>query len=312
VEAMDGRLWVESEPNVGSTFSFTILVESIATPTEARETAVSPQTLQGQHILVVDDNDVNRLILKHYLYRWQTDSYLVDSGEKALRLLEEGQQFDLGIIDMQMPYMDGIMLAQAIKARLGQRPFPLILLSSVGQALAESAQDLFTLQITKPVKPNNLLSALAYALSPKKNKAGSNSAVSSSSEKREDSLHILLAEDNKVNQKVTMRMLERLGHTTHVVSNGKEVLSSLQENEYDLILMDVQMPEMDGLTATKQIRENKAVGSQPYIIALTANALKGDRERFLAAGMDDYLSKPVRLEELATALETYRLKRVVV
>ena len=310
VEAMGGDLWVESEPDVGSTFSFSVKI-AIVKPTK-RATAVFPYSLKGKHILVVDDNDINRLILKHYLYRWQAESSLVDSGERALKLLAQGQQFDLGIIDMQMPHMDGAMLAQAIKALPEQRPFPLILLSSVGHPVDAEMQPLFAMQITKPVKPNNLRRALERALSTGKDeKIMSETAVSAPGTPPTHQLRILLAEDNMINQKVTLRMLERLGHLgAQVAKNGHEVLAALNETTYDLILMDVQMPEMDGITATESIRQNAALPQQPYIIALTANALKGDREQFLAAGMDDYLSKPVRLEDMATAIETYTLEHM--
>ncbi len=309
IEAMDGRLWVESEPNVGSTFSFTVLVEVAKTVTRST-TAVFPPSMQGQRILVVDDNDINRLILKHYLYRWQADSHLVESGKKALALLAQGQQFDLGIFDMQMPEMDGVMLAQAMKDVPGLRPFPLILLSSVGQSLGPEAQGLFAMQITKPVKPQNLRWALEHLLTGRTRRNLAETAVANHVDPNTQQLRILLAEDNTINQKVTLRMLERLGHQAQVAQNGHEVLVALEQSTYDLILMDVQMPEMDGLTATERIRQDETHAQQPYIIALTANALKGDRERFLAAGMDDYLSKPVRLEELAAAIETYSLERV--
>jgi CheY-like chemotaxis protein len=309
---MGGRIWAESEPGIGSTFNFTILADALETANEILPvTAVSPQTLQGQRILVVDDNDINRLILKHYLYRWQADSHLVDSGESALALLAQGQPFDLGIIDMQMPQMDGATLAQAMKDVSGERPFPLILLSSVGQPLGSEAQGLFAMQITKPVKPQNLRRAMEHLLLTGKDRRDLvETAVANPIEPQKRHLRILLAEDNAINQKVTLRMLERLGHQAYVAKNGHEVLAALDLATYDLILMDVQMPEMDGLTATKLIRQNEALPQRPYIIALTANALKGDRERFLAAGMDDYLSKPVRLEDLATAVETFSLERV--
>jgi CheY-like chemotaxis protein len=182
----------------------------------------------------------------------------------------------------------------------------------VGQPLDSVAQALFAMQITKPVKPQNLCRALEHLLFPgEKKREWLETAVSNPNKAQEHHLRILLAEDNLINQKVTLRMLERLGYQATVAKNGHEVLGALQINTYDLILMDVQMPEMDGLTATQRIRQNETFQQQPYIIALTANALKGDRERFLEAGMDDYLSKPVRMEELATAIETFGLERLI-
>ncbi len=307
-EAMNGRMWLESEPGIGSTFSFTIWARSLAKTAEA-ETAVSPRTLHGKRILVVDDNAVNRLILKHYLFHWQAESHLVASGEEALTMLAQGQHFDLGILDMQMPQMDGVMLAKAMQGVAGLRPFPLVLLTSLGQMITLESHDLFAMQITKPVKPHNLFRALEKGLvDKKKERVALETAVPPTPALPYNTLRILLAEDNAINQKVALRMLERLGYNAQVASNGHEALAALQKQAYDIIFMDVQMPEMDGLAATQHIRQNKALPRQPYIIALTANALKGDRERFLAAGMDDYLSKPVRLEALAAAIEKVTLE----
>jgi len=304
VEAMHGRMCVDSEPDRGSTFSFTV---ELASAKQGEVTAVPRNTLRGKRILVVDDNDINRLILKHYLFHWHADSYLVASGAEALGLLQQGQTFDLGILDMQMPQMDGVMLAQAMAELAGQRPFPLILLSSLGMPTTPAQETLFARQINKPVKPQLLRGVLEEVIGSRPKTPQLATAVSPDDDSPEPyaPLRILLAEDNTINQKVALRMLQRLGYKASVVSNGQEALAALAERPFDIILMDVQMPEMDGLAATHHIRQNAAIQHQPYIIALTANALKGDRERFLEAGMNDYLSKPVRLEDLSTAINRY-------
>ncbi|MCA9917337.1 MAG: response regulator [Anaerolineales bacterium] len=309
-EAMGGTMWVESEPGEGSTFSFTIVAEELDFDTAVPETSTTPQPLAGKRILVVDDNSINLLILKHYLYRWQVESYLVDSGQAALDVLAHDTAFDLAIIDMQMPHMDGSMLARAIQAQLGPKAFPLMLLSSIGHAPNADAGALFTMQLNKPIKPGNLQQALLQISREAAHKEMAVETAVTSPQQDKLELRILLAEDNLINQKVALRMLERLGYRAQVAQNGREVLAILQQQTFDIILMDVQMPEMDGLLATQHIRQNQALDHQPYIIALTANALKGDRERFLEAGMDNYLSKPVRLEDLAAALENFKLEPV--
>jgi PAS domain S-box-containing protein len=310
-EAMGGTIWVESEPGEGSTFSFTILANPMEDENAALESAVSPSPLSGKRILVVDDNSVNRLILKHYLCEWQVESHLVPSGQAALDLLTQDPGFDLAILDMQMPQMDGRMLAQAINNKLGEKTFPLVLLTSMGRLTDAEAEALFTLQINKPIKPYQLQQALFHISQTHPQKETVTKKAVSSNPQTKSTLRILLAEDNIINQKVALRMLERLGYKAHVAQNGVEVLAALERQRFEIILMDVQMPEMDGQQATLQIRQNKDLDPQPYIIALTANALKGDRERFLAAGMDSYLSKPVRMDDLAEAINNYQLEPAI-
>jgi CheY-like chemotaxis protein len=209
------------------------------------------------------------------------------------------------VLDMMMPGMDGVMLAQAIRAHKNGGGVPLIMLSSLGNVGGQ--RDLFAMQLTKPVKPSQLREALVELFedrpaAPPAPRRAAEVAQINKEMARDFPLRILLAEDNVVNQKVAMRMLGRLGYRIDVAANGLEVLDALRRLTYDVILMDVQMPEMDGVAATRTIRQKYAPEKQPLIIAMTANALKGDRDRYLEAGMDDYVSKPIRLENLMGAL----------
>jgi len=305
VEAMGGRMWVDSEPQKGSIFSFTILGEALYVDPSATEGAEPSQSsLYGKRILVVDDNDVNRLIMKHLLYPWQAESRVVASGERALKLLQEGKSFDIGILDMKMPEMDGIMLAREIKSSKQIRPFPLLLLSPFGQIFTREEKSLFAAIIKKPVRPNELFVTISKILGDNSQSVVETKQIIPTGHMKK-SLQVLVAEDNNINQKVALRMLERLGYQADVVANGLDAIVALKQKKYDLVLMDVQMPEMDGLAATAYIRQNFPEDQQPRIIALTANALIGDRERCMAVGMNGYLSKPVRIEDLEQVLSVY-------
>ena len=300
---MGGRIWVESAPGKGSTFTFTILARAASS---AQRVALSSiESLKDKRILIVDDNATNRQILSAQIQSWGMSARAFASGPAALEQLGAGATFDLAILDMAMPEMDGLMLATEMRRLNTPTPVPMLLLSSLGrQRLGDADQALFVTSLTKPVKPSILYDAIisVFAGQPvAHNRRFSEPQVNASLFEHAPQ-RLLLAEDNVVNQKVALRMLERLGYRADVVANGAEVLQALDRAPYDTILMDVQMPEMDGMEATRQIRQRETKGQHIHIIAMTAHAMQGDREQCLAAGMDDYVAKPVQIHELARAL----------
>jgi CheY-like chemotaxis protein len=302
-EAMGGTITVTSEVGTGSTFSFTAVLPQAA-DAPVRE-CLDADEMIGKHLLVVDDNSTNRQIVQYQLQTWRMTASATGDPAEAVAWIRDGQRFDAAILDMQMPGMDGIELAQALR-RAGADGLPLILLGSWGGRDRHPGMSEFSAVLSKPIKPSALYDALASGMADARRRRGGGPAVpeepAASVPAPQQTLRLLLAEDNLVNQKVAVRVLERLGYRVDVVSDGVEAVEAVCTRPYDVVLMDVQMPQLDGLDATRRIRDRAAADGTPYIIAMTANAFAEDRAECLAAGMDDYLSKPVRSEDLAAAL----------
>ncbi|MCG8462496.1 MAG: response regulator [Holophagales bacterium] len=299
---MGGDLWLESEPGHGSTFSFSFQVEEARGYGDPEEI---PEGLEGRRVLIVDDNESNRLILTRQTSSWNMEPQLASSGPEALALLRL-KPFDVAILDMQMPGMDGLQLAAAIRKHEELRKIPLVLLSSMVEGVDDEEVQKVGIAgcLHKPIKQSRLKAALLKVIRTEPGPAPEAEPQEPAVAVQPDGhpLRILLAEDHRINQKVALKILAGLGYEADVACNGLEVLQALERQPYDVVLMDLQMPELDGLSASREIRKRWPKEQQPRIVAMTANALKGDRERCLEAGMDDYIAKPVRVEEIASKL----------
>jgi signal transduction histidine kinase/CheY-like chemotaxis protein/HPt (histidine-containing phosphotransfer) domain-containing protein len=317
---MGGTLWAESTgvPGQGATFHLTIPATAAPAPQSAR--LLNPQPLlSGKWALIVDDNATNRRILVAQATSWQMLTRDTASPREALEWVGQGERFDVALLDMHMPEMNGLALAAELRRLRDVRTLPLVMLTSLeGREVARSAASqtdsgigpvAFAAFLTKPIKPSQLLDVLVsiFAGQPVRvrQRPPDQPALDGQMGKRLP-LRILLADDNATNQKLALHLLARMGYQADVAATGVEALEALRRQPYDVVLMDVQMPEMDGLEATRTIRRDWPADQRPYIIAMTANVTAQDREMGLAAGMDDYMSKPIRVEELVKALGQVR------
>jgi len=303
-------MWAESDGlGKGSRFIFTIQAPVTESPTAGRRNYAGEQPeLKGRRVLIVDDNATNRYILRMQTAKWGMTSLDTEKPSEALALFKKGEAFDIAILDMHMPEMDGVELANSIRS--GGAKIPLVLFSSLGRREAGVEEGLFAAYLTKPLKQSQLFDTFASLFAdvkPREAQPKSERLKLDPELAARHPLKILLAEDNAVNQKLALRLLEQMGYRADVASNGLEAVESVARQKYDVVLMDVQMPEMDGMEATRKILDLTGFGNlsglkPPHIIGLTANAMQGDREACLEAGMKDYIAKPIRVDELVDAL----------
>ena len=308
VELMGGTISVESEEGKGSTFRIALTADAAEVPSRITLDDGLPQ-LAGKRILVVDDNATNREIVTRHARSWGMEPMAVELPSEAVALIERGEHFDVAVLDMMMPGMDGIALAGEIRLHRSETELPLLLLTSLGRLPHTRSTGAFAAQLAKPVRASQLYNALVRLVATVVETPEAAEIVADGKQAT-SSLRILLAEDNAVNQMVALRLLERLGYGADVASNGLEALDALERQPYDVVLMDVQMPQLDGLDASRRICERWPATARPRIIAMTANALPEDREACFAAGMDDYVAKPIRPDELAEALKRVKPLRV--
>jgi len=305
-EAMGGTMWVESEAGCGSTFHFTIQIERVAATSVESWEERRPR-LSGRRVLVIEDNETNRRILRYWLERFGMRCVTVATALEAMEQLQSESAFDAAIIDFELPDTDTLSLAETIRKLPGGQAVHLLLLTSVRLRVGDprAVQARISASIHKPIRPRQLFEALSQTFDRRPASVRTAPAVMAfdPSFATRLPLRILMADDNRINQKVGRGFLEKLGYRADVVGNGLEVIEALQRQPYDIIFLDIQMPEMDGYETARQIQLRWA--DRPRIVAMTGNAMQGDREKCLAAGMDDYVVKPVRIEDLRATLERW-------
>ncbi|GAB5409575.1 MAG: hypothetical protein BalsKO_19400 [Balneolaceae bacterium] len=302
VEAMGGSISAESTINKGSTFRFTVSVES----SPRKKDAIPSSILKGKSIFILDDNLTNLSILKLQLEKAEIVVDTFDKPKEILSKVEVFSKYDFGILDMQMPEFDGIHVAKELRSHFDKKTLPLVLLSSVHELEDQDQRNLFNLYLTKPIKQTQLLNNLERIFITTDTTKPDRLKESTETNFLGVNISILIAEDNLINQKVATRILQRLGLSADIAQDGQHAIDMVQEKEYDLIFMDMEMPVLDGLEATRKIKLiEKSLPKIPKIIAMTANALPGDRERCLQAGMDDFVSKPITVESLKTILKKW-------
>jgi len=306
VELMGGEITVTSAPGQGTEFAFTLPVE-IATAPKPREAAESLAAIRNKRVLILDDNRTNRLILSEKLRGWSLRTEESRRPREALEMLETEPPFDAIIVDYKMPEMNGLEFTEAARDQLGDKAPPMFLFSSITSAERDFREQVgrmnYAAVLTKPAKSAQLLGALVKTLAPDAGPQKSAPGAAADPAAGSKDLRILLVDDNAINRKVGSKILKRMGYAPTIVSSGAEAIRACEDARFDLVLMDIEMPEMDGITAANRIRELLSAEDVPFIAALTANAISSEREAYLRAGMDGYLSKPIDIEALSETLE---------